>query len=47
MVTVTEKWGVVDAVREAPVPGGRGWLWAGLLALFAVGVARGRDGASR
>ena len=38
METVTESWGVVDAVREATVPGGRGWLWAGFLALFAVGA---------
>jgi hypothetical protein len=39
MQAVTEEWGVVDAVREATVPGGRGWVGAGLLALSAVGVA--------
>ena len=41
METVTESWGVVDAVRTATTPrvsgGSAGWIWAGLAVLAIVG----------
>ena len=42
METVTERWGVVDAVREATTPGGRGpglgWAWLALPLLVGGGL---------
>jgi MYXO-CTERM domain-containing protein len=43
METITEGWGVVDFVREATTPTGRGpgsgWIWPGVIALAALGAA--------
>jgi hypothetical protein len=40
METITEGWGVVDFVREATTPAGRGsvsgWVWAGVVVALAV-----------
>jgi MYXO-CTERM domain-containing protein len=43
METITEGWGVVDFVREATTPSGRGpasgWIWPGVVLLAALGAA--------
>ena len=43
METITEGWGVIDFVREATTPAGRGagsvWIWPGVIALAALGAA--------
>ena len=43
METITEGWGVVDFVREATTPSGRGpasgWIWPGVVVLAALGAA--------
>ena len=43
METITEGWGVVDFVREATTPSGRGpasgWIWPGVVVLAALGGA--------